>query len=271
MATKSKPRGLNDEQLLSLMALIKDSDSVELKLTLPEEAHRSVITALGLDPLEAEIRQVFFFDTPDLALNECRARGSGAPRPAEGRRHGGEAAARRARRPSRPDPRVGCVLRRGGRDARRLRLLGVDEGGSAQGTRAGRRRRGTAAPEAVLEGAAGVLRGARAGRDRARRLDDARSDLRAQAAPLPGGIRTQDGRGDVALPGRLPGPRAVDQVRAVGGVPGRGRDAGVPRRARSELGGRAGDEDAEGARVLRGAMQPAAGPNAAEGGAESAV
>jgi hypothetical protein len=71
VATKSKPRGLNDEQLLSLMALIKDSDSVELKLTLPEEAHRSVITALGLDPLEAEIRQVFFFDTPDLALNEA--------------------------------------------------------------------------------------------------------------------------------------------------------------------------------------------------------
>ena len=71
MATKSKPpTRLNDEQLLSVMALAKDSDSVELKLTLPEEAHRSVITALGLDPLEAEIRQVFFFDTPDLTLNE---------------------------------------------------------------------------------------------------------------------------------------------------------------------------------------------------------
>ena len=62
MATKSKPpTRLNDEQLVSLMALAKDSDSVELKLTLPEEAHRSVINALGLDPLEAEIRQVFFF------------------------------------------------------------------------------------------------------------------------------------------------------------------------------------------------------------------
>ena len=70
MATKTKPTRLNDEQLLEVMALAKDSDSVELKLTLPEEAHRSVITALGLDPLEAEIRQVFFFDTPDLTLNE---------------------------------------------------------------------------------------------------------------------------------------------------------------------------------------------------------
>ena len=27
------------------------------------------MTALGLDPLEAQIRQVFFFDTPDLALD----------------------------------------------------------------------------------------------------------------------------------------------------------------------------------------------------------
>ena len=26
-------------------------------------------SALGLDPLEAQIRQVFFFDTPDLDLN----------------------------------------------------------------------------------------------------------------------------------------------------------------------------------------------------------
>lgn len=28
------------------------------------------MAALGLDPLEAQIRQVFFFDTPDLALNK---------------------------------------------------------------------------------------------------------------------------------------------------------------------------------------------------------
>jgi hypothetical protein len=28
------------------------------------------VSALGMDPLEAQIRQVFFFDTPDLTLNE---------------------------------------------------------------------------------------------------------------------------------------------------------------------------------------------------------
>ena len=62
------------DDLVRLLELMKDADSVELKLTVPEEAHRSAIAALGMDPLQAQIRQVFFFDTPDLALNErgCR-------------------------------------------------------------------------------------------------------------------------------------------------------------------------------------------------------
>ena len=60
---------LSDEHLGQLTALIEESDSVELKLTVPERDQRSTATALGLDPLEGQIRQVFFFDTPDLALN----------------------------------------------------------------------------------------------------------------------------------------------------------------------------------------------------------
>ena len=63
------------------MDLIKDSDSVELKLTVPEPDHRSTVRLLGIDPLEAEIRQVLFLDTPDLALDRhglvVRARGQG--------------------------------------------------------------------------------------------------------------------------------------------------------------------------------------------------
>jgi hypothetical protein len=70
VATTRRERRLTDEQLLSLMDVIEGSDSVELKLTLPEEVHRSTINALALDPLEAQIRQVFFFDTPDLDLNK---------------------------------------------------------------------------------------------------------------------------------------------------------------------------------------------------------
>jgi hypothetical protein len=70
MAVKSTPRpARSDEEIEQLIALIKDADSVELKLTVPELQQRSAIAALGMDPLDAQIRQVFFFDTPDLALS----------------------------------------------------------------------------------------------------------------------------------------------------------------------------------------------------------
>jgi hypothetical protein len=69
MATSTATPGLSDEQRQELTALIKDADSVELKLTIPEHHQRSAIAALQLDPLDGEIRQVFFFDTPDLTLN----------------------------------------------------------------------------------------------------------------------------------------------------------------------------------------------------------
>ena len=61
---------LTNEQLVEMLALIKGADSVELKLTVPETDHRSAIQALDIDPLDAQMRQVVFFDTPDLTLNE---------------------------------------------------------------------------------------------------------------------------------------------------------------------------------------------------------
>jgi hypothetical protein len=64
------PPALSDESLVEMLSLIEDADSVELKLTVPEASQRSAVAALDLDPLEAQIRQVFFFDTPDLALNQ---------------------------------------------------------------------------------------------------------------------------------------------------------------------------------------------------------
>jgi hypothetical protein len=60
---------LSDQEFVEMAALIKDADSVELKLTVPDTHHRSAITTLGIDPLDAQIRQVFFFDTPELSLN----------------------------------------------------------------------------------------------------------------------------------------------------------------------------------------------------------
>ena len=64
-------RRLTDEQLAEAMRLARKSDSVELKLTVPATDHRATAVALGLDPLEAQIRQVFFFDTPNLDLNKA--------------------------------------------------------------------------------------------------------------------------------------------------------------------------------------------------------
>jgi hypothetical protein len=60
-----------DEQISEVLSLIKGADSVELKLTVPAENRTQGATALGVDPLDAEIRQVFFFDTPDLKLNQA--------------------------------------------------------------------------------------------------------------------------------------------------------------------------------------------------------
>jgi hypothetical protein len=60
---------LSDDQLGDLLDLISDADSVELKLTVPESAHYAAAAALGVDPLDAQIRQVYFFDTADLSLN----------------------------------------------------------------------------------------------------------------------------------------------------------------------------------------------------------
>ena len=60
---------LIEGELIEVLRLVEEADSVELKLTIPESAQRSTVATLGLDPLDAQIRQVFFFDTPDLALN----------------------------------------------------------------------------------------------------------------------------------------------------------------------------------------------------------
>ncbi len=70
MATTTKTPTLSDEDLAELIALTKGADSVELKLTVPVSDRSKGAAALGVDPLDAQIRQVYFFDTPDLALNQ---------------------------------------------------------------------------------------------------------------------------------------------------------------------------------------------------------
>jgi len=62
---------LSDDEIAKLFALVGASDSIELKATVPASAHQGTIAALRIDPLNAQIRQVFFFDTPDLTLNKA--------------------------------------------------------------------------------------------------------------------------------------------------------------------------------------------------------
>ena len=144
-----------------------------------------------------------------------------APRAGQGRRLGGQAPAGRAVGSAcRPAP-VRGLLRRGRRDARRVRLLRVAQGPAEAAGRARDAARGPTAAQAVLEGAARVLRRARARGDRARRPADARPDLRAQAQGRAGGLPPPARRRALALPRRRADPRAVDEVPAVRGVPGR--------------------------------------------------
>ena len=52
-----------------MLSILTDADSVELKMSVPDADRRSAIAALGLDPLVADVVQIWFFDTVDLDLN----------------------------------------------------------------------------------------------------------------------------------------------------------------------------------------------------------
>jgi hypothetical protein len=68
-AEKRRAVPLTPEQLDEMLKVMKGADSIELKLSVPDADTRSTVNALDMDPLDAQIRQVAFFDTPDLALS----------------------------------------------------------------------------------------------------------------------------------------------------------------------------------------------------------
>jgi hypothetical protein len=68
-AARAAP-ALSGARLAELLGLLEGAQSVELKLSVPDAGMRSAVVNLGMDPLDAELRQVCFFDTPDLALNK---------------------------------------------------------------------------------------------------------------------------------------------------------------------------------------------------------
>ena len=71
MTTQTDPQPVSDLELVALLATMKASDTVELKMTVANDEHQATVGSLPIDPVEAQPRQVFFFDTPDLRLNQA--------------------------------------------------------------------------------------------------------------------------------------------------------------------------------------------------------
>jgi hypothetical protein len=61
----------DDIRLVEARSFFKDADNVELKVTVADDDRTSATAALGLDVVDADLRQVVFFDTPDLALDRA--------------------------------------------------------------------------------------------------------------------------------------------------------------------------------------------------------
>jgi hypothetical protein len=105
----STPKPFTGEQVAEILKLAKGSGSVELKLSVPDDVHRATIRSIGLDPVEAQPRQAYFFDTPDLALYKAgvvvRAR----------RLQGGRTRSSSCVRWTRPRSRPSCGARRASR------------------------------------------------------------------------------------------------------------------------------------------------------------
>ena len=69
--TSSPEKLLTRQELQDIFNAFGTLNGVELKMTIDDSDRQSVVKALDIDPLEAELRQVIFFDTSDLALNRA--------------------------------------------------------------------------------------------------------------------------------------------------------------------------------------------------------
>src|SRR5262249_21502535 len=61
----------NDKRMAKALGILKDAHSIELKLTVLDAERGSAVVQLDLDGLHGDLRQVIFFDTPDLRLNRA--------------------------------------------------------------------------------------------------------------------------------------------------------------------------------------------------------
>jgi hypothetical protein len=71
VAARAIARSLSPADTKKLLHHIRHSKSIELKVSVPMAEHRATVASIGLDPVEAQPRQVYFFDTADQALNRA--------------------------------------------------------------------------------------------------------------------------------------------------------------------------------------------------------
>ena len=182
-------------------------------------------------------RQVFFFDTPDLALERAGRRRAGAADPGRPRRHRHQAAAGRARRAAGGDAHAPRASRSRSTSCQAASSVRVRSRAGAAG-----RRSATPSPATL------PLRKLFSKEQRAFYTTHAPEGIELDSLVplgptfiLKARVHTARARPpirgrDVALPGRVAHPGAVDEVPAPRGVPGRRgstRLPGQPRRRRS--------------------------------------
>jgi hypothetical protein len=64
-------QSLSPQEMKNLLRLVKNSKSIEIKVSVPMGEHQRIALSMGIDPVEAEPRHVYFFDTNDQALNRA--------------------------------------------------------------------------------------------------------------------------------------------------------------------------------------------------------
>jgi len=70
-ATPVVTPGLSAEDTKKLLHLVRNSKSIEIKVSVPMAQHQEAALTLGLDAVESQPRHVYFFDTADQALNRA--------------------------------------------------------------------------------------------------------------------------------------------------------------------------------------------------------
>jgi hypothetical protein len=62
---------ISREDMTKLLHVIRNSKSIEIKVSVPMAEHQRTALRMGIDPVEAQPRHVYFFDTADQALNRA--------------------------------------------------------------------------------------------------------------------------------------------------------------------------------------------------------